>query len=499
MSADLPERKKLIRIAGTALGILSVMIAVIFRVTRDFCQPDYKDRCQWAKCLTDGLLPYRDFNMLQTPLSLYYYSAFFRFSRSLHTGLLAASLLIVLTGVFLFLTARRIRKDAPLLPAALWTVCCVLGQGAIYTSMSVMFWSAALYLYFCFREKPAAWKLVLTALLCCLSFFSKQNTGALCVLSLGLCFIYHWVRTKTPLKAAAGYTAVLLVSYAFFCGLWLLWFAKCGILRDFAENCLFSASQFTGAHGFSAVPDVLKIAVSILIVSLLLKQPEIGVTGAFMAMIAFPIFNAPCSLPSYGMFAVLLATLKKPEQCGKYRKYLYGAVCIGGYLAALNETVFSGMLFWMPSYQSIWLESRTVTTAKHGDLRTVAVDLEERFGDGLLPFLETHRDTVSEYHIADTLGAFYNIYFDRYDKYYDLFLSGNLGRKTPQDVVDETIAQEPGHYFIVWADPDSQSVPGFQDEAVQDALRSIRQRCSLTETLYQQDGTTPSYCVYQIP
>lgn len=493
------------RILESLLGIIAVAAAVLYRVQLELCQPDYKDRFQWAKNLTEGLLPYRDFNMLQTPLSLYYYSIFFRFSHSLHTGLLAASLLIVLTGVFLFLIARRINRKALYLPAALWTVFSVLGQGAIYTSMSVLLWSAALYLYFSYRDRRTVWKLLVIGMLCGMCFFAKQNIGALCAFSLGLCFIYHWARTKTPLKTALVHICCLLGSYAACWGIWLLWFVKCGILRDFADSCLFSAGAFTAAHGgLSALSYLGFNLAAILAVGLLLKQPEIALTGFFMTLIAYPIYNNPCIFPSYSMFAVLLASLKMPENSGKIRKVLYAAAGIIGYLTAFYELAVA-QVSCRPDilYRKLRLgDARVVMETENGDIKTAVTFLEEHFGDGLLPYLEAHRAELSDYHIADTLGAFYNIYFDRYDQYYDLFLSGNLGSKTPQDVVDETIRNESGHYFIVWADPtdpDPQSVPGFQDDAVMAAIDSIRQRCILTETLYQAGGVYPSYSIYQIP
>ena len=71
--------------------------------------------------------------------------------------------------------------------------------------------------------------------------------------------------------------------------------------------------------------------------------------------------------------------------------------------------------------------------------------------------------------------------------------------KTPAEIGNETIEQESGHYFIIWADAESQSVPYFQDAEVLEEINLIRQRCCLTETLYQKDGETPSCCIYRIP
>lgn len=500
--ADGKARNRLCGFILQAVGAVCVLAALVFRVSRNFCQPDYKDRYQWAKCLTEGLLPYRDFNMLQTPLSLYYYSVFFRFSRSVHTGLLAASLLILLTALFCFLIAGKLKPGAGFFPVALWTAAMLLGQGSIYTSMSVLLWVAALYCYYRYREKPRIGWLIPAAVLCNLCFFSKQNAGALCLLSLGLCFLLHWFRSKTPLKTAFAHAAVLVSCYAVCWGLWLGFFAAQGILSDFAEHCLFSAGSFVSSQAYwqEALKTALLDSALLLAVCILLRVPELGITGACMLWLAFPICNAPMQLPALSMLAVAVAAGRLPES-GRLKQYGTAALLAGGGLMlgyqAMMQAYFqltvNGMLGYNP-YEAM----RTVQYPAHGDFNAVAADLEDRFHDGLLPYLEAHRDTISDYHIADTLGAFYNIPFDRYDRYYDLFLAGNLGAKTPLAVVDGTIAAESGHYFIVWADAESQSVPGFADAAVLDAVDSIRQRCILTETLHCPDGTA-SYSIYQIP
>ena len=189
--------------------------------------------------------------------------------------------------------------------------------------------------------------------------------------------------------------------------------------------------------------------------------------------------------------------MTKLPEAGRAKRFLCGSVLGAGWFAMAVYAwygVLTPYLYSRPPYT----EMRAVSHAQDGDLRTVADDLESRFHDGLLPYLEQRRDTLTQYHIADTLGAFYNIRFDRYDKYYDLFLAGNLGAKTPEDVVRETIEREPGGRFIIWADPETESVPGYQDEAVKAALRLIRSACTLTDTLLRPDGT-PSYSVYLIP
>ncbi len=501
--ADSKGRKRLCGAALTLIGLLCVTAALVFRVTGNFCQPDYKDRYQWAKCLTEGLLPYRDFSMLQTPLSLYYYSLFFRFSRSLHTGMLAASLLILLTALFCYLIARRLKPGAGFLPVALWTAAMLLGQGSIYTSMSVLLWVAALYCYYRYRDKPCIGWLIPAALLCGLCFFAKQNAGALCLLSLGLCFLLHWIRSKTPLKTAFAHAAVLVLCYAACWGFWLGLFAAQGILRDFAEHCLFSAGSFVSAQAYrqDALRSALIGSVQLLAVCLLLRAPEPGITGVCMLWLAYPIWNSPMQLPALSMLAVAVAAGRLPDS-GRLKRYGTAVLLSAGCLIlgdhAVAEAYFQLMINGKLGEILYYADTRTVQYPENGDFKAVAADLESRFQDGLLPYLEARRDTISEYHIADTLGAFYNIPFDRYDRYYDLFLSGNLGARTPQQVVDETVAAEPGHYFIVWADAESQSVPGFADAEVLNAIDSIRQRCILTETLHRPDGT-PSYSIYQIP
>ena len=103
---------------------------------------------------------------------------------------------------------------------------------------------------------------------------------------------------------------------------------------------------------------------------------------------------------------------------------------------------------------------------------------------------------VSKYHIVDAIAGYYSVYYDKYDKYYDLFLSGNLGKKTQTDVIQETIDNEQGNFFVVRT-----SKYKSEDEFTMDvfSLNSknlyeyIQGRCEYVENIDE------NYAVYKIP
>lgn len=493
-------KEKRLRIAETVISLLMITASCILRIASNVCNVDYKDRFQWAKCITEGMIPYRDFSMLQTPLSIWYYSLFFRVSRSLHTGLFAATLLLLGAGLFVWLICRKISENAHVLPVAVWLSAAVAAQGAIYNSMSLLLWTAALYVYYCYREQPRILHLIIVAALTCCVFFSKQNMGAYCLASMGLCFIVCWIRRKTPLRTAALHTGILLLCYALCWGLWLGLFALLGNLREFTEYCLRSAGGFVSFHMSvaNALPSLLPDIAVLLIAGLGGRQPELGITGACMALLAFPIYNTGHTLPAYAMLGIMLAVRKISK---KPLHILYTAAAGLCLLSAAWDGLYIFYMIGsgrMRQYMAdIGIRTMDDIVLERGDFRSAAPYLEREHDAALLSYLQEHEAALSRYHIADTLGAFYNIYFDRYDKYYDLFLTGNFGMKTPAEVVSETVSAEPDCCFILWADDESDTVFGYYGDDIREAFDTIRQTCTLTETLYGADGVTPRWQIYQ--
>jgi hypothetical protein len=106
--------------------LLTVFAGVLIYVTRSDYQPfvsqgDHgRDLYAFKRVVEAGAVPYRDFSWLFGPLMLYYYAAFFKLlGVTIQSAIIAQNILVVLTGVFLYLTASRF------MPAAL-SFCCAL-------------------------------------------------------------------------------------------------------------------------------------------------------------------------------------------------------------------------------------------------------------------------------------------------------------------------------------------------------------------------------------
>jgi|GEM_PF-285672 len=99
---------------------------LIFAARSDFqpfvSQGDHgRDLYAFKRVLEAGAVPYRDFSWLFGPLMLYYYAAFFKIlGVSIQSAIIAQNVLVILTGVFLYLTASRFMPAALAFICALW-------------------------------------------------------------------------------------------------------------------------------------------------------------------------------------------------------------------------------------------------------------------------------------------------------------------------------------------------------------------------------------------
>ena len=116
--------------------------------------------------------------------------------------------------------------------------------------------------------------------------------------------------------------------------------------------------------------------------------------------------------------------------------------------------------------------------------------------DGCLLEYLKRKDDISKYHIVDCQSGWYNIYFNRYDGYYDLFLNGNLGRHTAIDIIKETARSEPDACFIIWTGDGDTSVQGIEFQFPCDAAEYIKDHFVKTDSIYDTKNNEV-YAVYK--
>jgi hypothetical protein len=203
-----------------------------------------------------------------------------------------------------------------------------------------------------------------------------------------------------------------------------------------------------------------------------IKETDIGVCLSLGLLAAFPIIN-PSHLICSTLFMIMMIciTIEK-KKCLRFSIVVcFAATSVFGenYLVLKSGNVKDVVIAY---------ENKEIVNLNTG------FRLDEDIG--ILEYLKDK--DVSKYHIMDVMSGFYSIYFDRYDKYYDLLLEGNTGKKSFTDIVSETINNEKGNYFIVT----NSSYEDYKRKEWIKAVNYIKYNCELEYVINE------NYSVYKI-
>jgi hypothetical protein len=167
-----------------------------------------------AQRLHSGEIPYKDFNFIYTPGSIYVISAVFcLLGESILTGKIIVIFIAAITSIFIYLISYRIVKIRPL---AISSVLIYLAWGPSHinfpfpVNFCIFTGITSLYIFLKIVEKPTIFYHVLLGIMVFITFYFKQNFGfALFWDYLILFILFKKIRTKK----------IILFFFAFFIGL----------------------------------------------------------------------------------------------------------------------------------------------------------------------------------------------------------------------------------------------------------------------------------------
>lgn len=472
---------KQIRLLEHLIGITIMLTVFIYRSFNFLYHMDFKDYYQWARCISLGMLPYKDFNMLQTPLSAYFSSVFFKVNGSAFCmHLLPFSICTVITVYFSVKIAVCKKTNATVFPLYIWGTVTIWCPNALYNIMSLMFWVIALYVFFCYKEDPKIYKLTLIGFITALCFYTKQNAAMLSVVSFGVIFVKSWVKNRANKQTVIKELSALWLSFILGIGTGLVILLWQGNLKEFIEYTLFPAKSFVAPYAKNPVNFILSIIliiaifVFITIIEKKTTESEICVCAAIGTLIAFPVFNITHLMFTH-LFLFIIICIFKGQMA-------YLRLCFVLYFAAVS--------IFYENYFVCKLNSVKEMVVKYENRQLYNLNTQELVSDEEIGILDYLKDKdVSKYHILDAFAGFYSIYYDRYDKYYDLFLEGNAGKKSLTDVVSDTIHNEKGDYFIIKT---KATFDDYERKEWIDANDYIKENCKLEYIINE------NYSVYKI-
>lgn len=466
-----------IKIIGIILFILSIVWLLFFSAV----DSDDKDRYRWATLIWQGQLPYKDFNMLQTPLSIYYYALFFKISDSIISFRLCNLSIILLLGLMLIKISKKINKKTVFPIIYLYTIFLIITPNSIYNLLSMFIWLSGVYLYLQYKETNKNKYLIFIGIITALCFYTKQNVGLLMLGSLGIVFIRYWIVSKTAIKQALKSAVTLWTSYIITILTGLSIFYIIGNLDEFIEYTLTASNEFLSSYNVYLVAIVLLLnIIASILLAIQFKQLELGIFSVTSIAIMFPIPNISHMMTAWIFIVLIISGIDIKDIINIFIQIALSLICIVGYgYVMINNTDVEVNKFEF----------------KH------MIEYYDTKDNHLLPYLD-NKD-LSKYHIIDGCAGWYSIHYDNYDNYYDLFLPGNLGHNTNIDIVKHTMETEKGNYFIVrnvdrnYVNDENTIFYGkdYCFNGLLDAMEYIKENCEFIETITNNET---GFSVYKI-
>ena len=252
----------------------------------------------FARQISMGLLPYRDYNMVQTPLFAVIMSLPLFVFRSLFVYRLVCSLLVTAQSFVLYKTLSTDTKNRLLaLPFILISILII-----DYTSYNTLFLLISLLAYYVVSKGQFKKHALLLGVLAALAVFSRQTSGCILLIILFLAIAsFYESKAKSLLLYGAG--------FAIPCTVFLIYFLITSSLNDFWDYCLFSLMSFGSSNGnfyTSSIVLLLLLAAEITTeILILVKKRDTNTLFHFLIGIPVLFITVPIIDYSHLTFAVV--------------------------------------------------------------------------------------------------------------------------------------------------------------------------------------------------
>lgn len=252
----------------------------------------------FARQITMGLVPYRDYNMVPTPLFAIIMSLPLFAHRSLFVYRLACSLLVTVQSFVLYKALASETKNRLLaLPFVLISILII-----DYVSYNTLFLLIALLAYLVTSNGQFKKHALILGALAALAVFSRQTSG--CILLLIL-----FVIIATFYENKAKNLLLYGVGFAIPCTVFLIYFLVTSSFNDFWDYCLFSLTSFGSSNGKfynSSIVLLLLLAAEIIVEIInLVKKRDTTTLIHFLIGIPVLVITVPIIDYSHATFAVV--------------------------------------------------------------------------------------------------------------------------------------------------------------------------------------------------
>lgn len=380
-----------------------------------------------AASIVDGLLPYRDYNMITTPF-YYFISAFFlSFHKSLAMKMITDDILIIITDILLFELSRLITKSRIRQIFSVVFSCFVIGLGFAYNTMLLTI-GLSIILIQKDSQDIGRNKAILTGILAACAILTKQTVGTL----IAVAELIYICKTQPKTCRVAYIFSGMSVGILF-----LIYLIITGSLNSFLDYCVTGAGSFIGNAAFDVIFPVFLFFIFIGF-HICSKQYEhnknlfviqILVLNTVMLMLAFPLFDYPhlensisISLVSICVWGFQGNIKSKLRKCRDFvSKAIMACLIVFLFTYHTGTGIFVSLVSgprWKPFYLSL-LDSSCVVRGIEENKK-----IEEKY--------DRHVTVISSLYAGPM-----SYLQDTHEGVYDLFLTGNFGSATAEQLVDK--------------------------------------------------------------
>lgn len=431
-----------------------IVLASVLVFTKPLGNSDELWNYNFAINILDGNLPYKDFSIVQTPLSCYI-SAFFMliFGRGLLSFKVLTYVLFVVTSALVFDLSKKTSGNSVVAICATAVTMSAHFLCYIYNYNYLTALVILVILEIEYIKKDTFGANLLVGLLVGTTILIKQNTGLIIwIANLFIC-IWRYFRNS---KNKTFYFCRLLASILPFL-IYVGYLVCVGCFQDFIDYAVYGITTFT--HRYTLIDFCVESSFFIpYLVLIIIMFGTIGVrvfkrnTTDFQvssiafsvawASIMFPLAD-PCHVMSV-MIPLVPTYLAFVDFEKVKRKEVWIALVVGVF--ALQSMFTFSLPFGVDFYRSTLKNYEGIFIDK------VAEDAIQDVND----YIRQKETEGYRVRIADVSGVAYKIPLDNYEKNWDMLLVGNLGSNTVEDLLE---SDRPALYLLI----KDESLYGLQD------------------------------------
>ena len=413
--------------------IFAAFCAII--LTKPFGNGDELWNYSFAKNIVNGLVPYRDFNIVQTPLSAYIPALFMTIlGDGLFIHRIVGFLLLFGITALVYRLCKKVTKSAFIgLISALFIACAILPFYVYnYNYLSALIVLIILDLEVSYHKEKLTPNIIV-GLLVGISLLIKQNTGAMLVIANFIICVINIVRFKMNKKAQILRAAVSAIPMFLF----IIYMLLVGALDDFFEYAVIGITTFVHrTTPLELISEAPFFAIHILFVIFAfvhminhMRKDGISsnkISGCLFAggwlMVAYPLFDAfhlVCVfivlVPAFCMFITQHAYKKWEKGVCLIVVILISGLSVLAFLPVNENYVFSEL----NNYENIPIDAEA-----DENIRTICEYIEDKKQQGYCV------------RITDDSAIAYKIPIDDYEKNWDMLLVGNVGLNSVENLLE---------------------------------------------------------------